>query len=136
LIAEQSLVVKQMVKFGLVGVLNTGIHYATFYVLFAFFGVHYLYASVIGYLAGLINSYFLNRGWTFQAGAKKKSLEFTQFVLVNLIALGVNLAVLELFVGFGGIRPEVAQIFAILFSLTANFLGNKFWTFRSVNRIG
>ena len=30
-----------------------------------------------------------------------------------------------------GLQPEVAQVLAILFSLVANFVGNRFWAFSS-----
>lgn len=121
----------QAAKFGLVGVANTAIHYIVFYVLYVLLGVYYLLSSTIGYGAGLLNSYVLNKTWTFQSKGVDTKMEFGKFVLVNLISLGTNLAALNLFVVQGGLRPEVAQAMAIFFSLAVNFAGNKFWTFNS-----
>lgn len=120
----------QFAKFGLVGFVNTAIHYAVFYVLYSLFGVHYLVASAIGYAAGLVNSYLMNRTWTFKSRRSDKTLEFSVFVLVNVVSLGLNLIALKLLVSRGHVPPEFAQIIAIAFSLTANFAGNKFWTFK------
>lgn len=121
----------QFIKFGLVGVLNTALHYTVFYILYSFVGLNYLLASAIGYAAGLINSYILNRNWTFKSHDIDRKREFARFAWVNLLSLGVNLAALKAFVAWGGLQPEVAQVLAILFSLVANFVGNRFWTFSS-----
>ncbi len=121
----------QAAKFGLVGIANTAIHYIVFYVLYVLLGVYYLLSSTIGYGAGLLNSYVVNRAWTFKSKSVDTKMEFAKFVVVNLISLGANLAALNLFVVQGGLRPEVAQAMAIFFSLAVNFAGNKFWTFNS-----
>jgi putative flippase GtrA len=57
-----------------------------------------------------------------------------KFILVNLIALYINNNSLDYFIQIRNIRAEIAQVYSISFSLTANFLGNKFWTFRSVSK--
>lgn len=123
--------VAQFVKFGLVGVLNTALHYTVFYGLYSLLGLNYLVASAIGYSIGLINSYILNRNWTFQSQNTDRRREFARFAWVNLLSLGINLVALKALVVWAGLQPEVAQVFAILFSLVANFVGNRFWTFNS-----
>ena len=62
---------RQFLKFGLVGVLNTGVQYVVFVGLFRLLGVPMLLASGIGYCAGIVNSYFLNRIWTFQVRSRR-----------------------------------------------------------------
>ena len=119
----------QIFKFGLVGFFNTGIHYLVFYFLYAGLGFYYLGASTLGYGAGLINSYLWNRSWTFKSMRANRKVEFAKFSTVNLISLGINLAALKLFVVQVELQPELAQVFAIFFSLSVNFAGNKFWTF-------
>ena len=123
--------IRQFAKFGVVGVLNTALHYAVFYSLYSFLGINYLLSSGIGYTAGLMNSYVLNRNWTFRSRNTKRGGEFARFASVNLVSLGVNLVTLKMFVVWGGLKPEVAQVCAIAFSLSANFVGNRFWTFNS-----
>ncbi len=120
----------QFIKFGLVGVLNTAIHYAVFYGLLNLAGIHYLVASTIGYLAGLTNSYLLNRSWTFKSRQDNRASEMAKFFLVNVFSLGANLVALKTGVSLMGLSPEIAQLFAIVFSLVVNFAGNRFWTFR------
>ena len=119
----------QFLKFSLIGFLNTSLHYGIFFILLRFQGIHYLVASTIGYCVGMINSFILNKKWTFRTTEVRKDIEFVKFVLVNLAALLVNIGSLKYFVCIVDIRPEFGQIFGISLSMTTNFLGNKFWTF-------
>jgi len=121
---------KQFIKFGLVGVLNTGVQFIVFVVLYRLFHVPMILASGLGYLAGIANSYLINRVWTFQVAEKKQMGEFLKFFAVNLVAMAVNLGTLKLLVSQFGMLEELAQIFAIGSSLVINFAGNKWWTFR------
>lgn len=130
MILDTTLVV-QFIKFGLVGVLNTALHFAVFYALYSLLGLYYLLASTIGYVAGLINSYILNRNWTFRSHDADQKREFARFIWVNLLSLGVNLVTLKALVVWVELRPEVAQLLAIILTLLANFVGNRFWTFSS-----
>jgi putative flippase GtrA len=123
--------VRQFVLFSAIGVLNTLIHYGVFYLLLKAFGIHYLISSAIGYCCGLINSYILNRNITFQVSRRKNLSEFSKFFFVNIVALSVNLIIMTALVDTMGIHPEISQIVAIIGSLAANFIGNKFWTFKA-----
>ncbi len=121
---------KQFIKFGLVGVLNTAVQFAVFVVLYRLLHWPMLVASGMGYLAGIVNSYFINRVWTFEVKGKRQTGEFLRFVAVNIVSMGVNLGTLKLLVDWGGLMPELAQVLAIGSSLVVNFAGNRFWTFR------
>jgi len=127
----------QFVKFGLVGVLNSLVHYMVFILLFRIVGIDMVISSALGYTAGVINSFLLNRKWTFNITGAGAGSEFVKFCVVNLASFGVNLLALQSFVSFAGIIPEIAQILAICCTLVINFAGNKWWTFRNgVRRAG
>ena len=121
---------KQFVIFSAIGVLNTAIHYGVFVSLYRIFMINYLLSSGIGYCCGLVNSYFMNRAFTFKMKNKKNVSEATRFLTTNIVALAVNLLLMKIVVGALNIIPEVSQVLAIFGSMVTNFLGNKFWTFR------
>jgi len=124
----------QFVKFGLVGVLNTIVHYLVFLLLFRIVGVAMIAASALGYMVGVANSFMLNRRWTFEVSGPSAGTEFVKFTVVNLVSLGMNLLALQLLVSLAGIMPEIAQVMAILCTLVVNFFGNKWWTFKKGHR--
>src|SRR6266852_1275739 len=59
-------VLVQFVKFGIVGISNTLLTFAVYTLLLKVFGVWYLAASAIGFIAGAVNGFLLNRRWTFR----------------------------------------------------------------------
>lgn len=120
----------QFVKFGLIGVLNSVLHYLVFLFLFRIIGMEMVVSSALGYMAGVINSFLMNRRWTFNHTGFGAGSEFAKFVIVNIVSLGANIFTLELFVSYVGIIPEIAQVIAICCTLVINFSGNKWWTFR------
>lgn len=82
----------------------------------------------MGYISGLINSYFWNLRWTFKH--KHSFLVLMKFLTVNIIALTLNLTIMKILVGNLNINEYLSQIVAIGFSTIINFLGNNFWTFK------
>ncbi len=122
--------ISQLMKFSLVGVINTLIHYALFYLFYSVFGVYHLLASTIGFIAAVINSFILNKYWTFDSNSPQLVKQFVRFFSVSLIALLINLATMALLVEWWMIDPLIAQLAAIGFTLLVNFAGNKWWSFR------
>jgi len=120
----------QFIKFSLVGVLNTAIHYGIFYVTYTYMGLYHLLASTLGFGFAVTNSYIVNKYWTFKTRGSKKRREFAKFIIVNLVTLSINLGSMALLVEQCGMDPRIAQLASIGLTLSINFLGNKFWTFR------
>ena len=118
----------QFLKFLFVGVLNTAVQFSAFLLLYGFGHMHYLLASGVGYGLGMLNSYLLNRHWTF--GSANVALpEILRFTVVNLIALALNLALMYCLVTNDWLQPRSAQLVAIGASIAVNFALNRAWTF-------
>jgi putative flippase GtrA len=120
----------QLVRFGLVG----GVGFVLNLAVYAFFvhvvGVDYHIAAVAAWIAAVANNFVLNRHWTFDAGAGAAHFQAMRFVLVSLVAFGVSLVLLTLFVESAGLPKVAAQALAVAASTPLNFLGNKLWSFR------
>lgn len=134
---------EQFSKFVAVGLLNTGIDFALLNILMAATGitsgVGIGILNTVSFTAATLNSYLLNKRWTFgdrdKTDARKK---FIQFVAVSAIGAAINGGTVYLVSTFVppvfGMTPQlwanVAKIFATGFSLTWNFLGYKFFVFK------
>jgi len=57
----------QLVKYGMIGVLNTIITFVVFYVLNTLLSLPYGISNVVAYIAGVINSFLWNRMWVFKS---------------------------------------------------------------------
>ncbi|WP_404429493.1 GtrA family protein [Sutcliffiella horikoshii] len=125
---------KRFLKFGTVGVFNTLITFASF-TFFFFIGINYLAANVMGYILGMLNSYYWNKKWVFQDKRKKASI-FYKFVVVNMVTLGIHTFLLFLLVDYAGLQPIFANLFATGAGLAINYFINSKWTFRQEQQVG
>ena len=124
--------IQQAVRFGLVGVLNTLIDYAVYslLLLIPFVRENYVIAQVAGYSAGLANSLYCNKRWTFAQKERISKSQLIAFLVINLAALGVSTAVLVMAQEWLGLGPYLGKIVATVFSMGVNFLGNKIIVFK------
>lgn len=128
LLARHHHSIGEFVKFALVGVLNTGIDVAAFFLL-TWMGVPYVAAQVVSYSSGAANSYLLNKLWTFRSCGLSYA-EIVRFVIVNLVSLGISVVSLTFLYDTAGLGLASAKGGATVCALAANFLGNKLWVFR------
>jgi putative flippase GtrA len=126
-------IVTQWFRFVAVGVANTLLSTAVFAGLFHL-GVHYLQASTLAFSVGALNSYTLNRRWTFRSRARRGP-ELARFVCVQAVGLGVNLALLATLVQVISIRHVFAQLLAFPVASVVTFALSRQWAFRSTSRL-
>jgi putative flippase GtrA len=122
---------RQAVKFGIVGVLNTAVDLGTYFVLTRWLGMAGLpvAAKGISYSLGILNSFFWNKTWTFRSNASTwKTL--VPFFLVSLIGLGMNAGGMQLGLNVLHLPELVALALATVFALAWNFVLSKFVIFR------
>jgi len=121
--------VAQFIKFGTVGVANTLLTFVVFTVLVKGFGVWYILASAIGFVAGASNGFLLNRSWTFK-GHKGGSLAVVRWTVVQGCGLLANLALIYAFVDGAGASKLIGQALAIAIVVGVTFWANRTWTFK------
>ncbi len=148
----------QLIKFALVGVMNTLVDFLVYTVLVLLFGVSDSNVFIIGlftliaYACGVFNSFLLNSRWTFRSEYRKSAREKLMFVVVNLVSWLVSYVLTYVFTtmvyqnstlaldiaGLVGYTSEAQldKIVSILAKLTAtpivilvNFLGSKLFVF-------
>ena len=125
-------IVAQWLRFVAVGVANTLLSTAVFAGLFHL-GVHYLLGSAVAFAVGALNSYALNRRWTFRSHARRAP-ELVRFVGVQAVGLGVDLALLAALVEAAGIRHVFAQLLVFPAASIVTFALSRQWAFRPTSR--
>jgi putative flippase GtrA len=121
----------QLVRFGAVGASGYVINLAVYSVLVHGVEADYRLAAVGAFGVALTNNFFWNRRWTFRARDGHAGFQAVRFVVVSLIALGVNLVVLYVLVEGADVAKVPAQAIAIAAATPLNFVGNKLWSFRT-----
>jgi putative flippase GtrA len=122
-------VLVQFVKFGVVGISNTLLTLVVYTVLLKVFGVWYLAASAIGFVAGAVNGFLLNRRWTFREHVGD-ALTPVRWGVVQTCGLGIDEALLYLLVHDAHLDKLLAQVCATAVVTVTTFFVNRAWTFR------
>lgn len=126
-------IIGQLIRFNLVGVLNTLVDFCVFFLLNGV-GTGYLAAQICSYGCGTINSYLFNKYWTFgKAGITLA--EIVRFAAVNLTALLLSVLLLHLLHSHAGLGLAPAKIAATLLTMLVGFFGTRFWVFPVHGRV-
>src|SRR3984957_10668996 len=120
----------QFVKFGIVGVSNTLLTLVVYTVLLKVFGVWYLAASAIGFVAGAVNGFLLNRRWTFKEHVGVRSTP-VKWGVVQTCGLAVDEVLLYVLVHDAHLDKLVAQVCATAVVTVTTFFVNRAWTFKT-----
>ena len=121
---------RRFLKFGITGVGNTLVDFFVFTVL-SYIGVSPYLSQVVSYAAGMLNSYAVNRKWTFGSKDAFFGPQMRRFLLVNLSLLALSLLVLRIAMGVFGIGRLPAKLCTTAFTVIFGFLLNRLWVFRA-----
>jgi len=118
--------IKQVAAFGVVGVISVCIDFGGFMLLSQVFGVYYLTANALSFLTSLVINYWLSVKFVFvsKPGANK-AIEFGLYVILNLVALGLNQLLMKVCVGYMHLNPALAKILVTAVVMVYNFISRK-----------
>lgn len=112
----------RVIRFSLVGVINTAVYYCLYLLLQSF--VPYLVAHVFAFGLAMIGSYFFNCRFTFQTKPSWRS--FLLFPLSNLSNFLITTGGLYVLVHRFGLDPRWAALPAALIAVPITFLAAQF----------
>ena len=119
----------QALKFGLVGLANTATDFLVFSVCIYFLSFHILPANIAAFLVAVVQSYFVNRAWTFKAAEKRGSgvHQIIKFVLIQASALLISSAVVLTAANY--LHWSLSKLISIFFTFVWSFVLVKYFVF-------
>ena len=117
--------VKQIIKFGIVGASAFLIDYSILYILTEVFGIYYLYSSVISFSVSVIFNYILSIKWVFDVSKKQTIKEFSTFIILSIIGLIINQLIMYIMVEKVSIWYMFSKIVSTIIVMVYNFITRK-----------
>jgi putative flippase GtrA len=130
----------QLVRFGLVGGLNTSLDLLIFNGLFWLFPTQNTWVLLaynsLAYSLGGVNSFILNKYWTFRRSTKVTWSELIRFAITTLLGIACNDLLLWLvgklfhpMIANPTLWANASKIVAIFGSVLVSYFGMRLWVF-------
>ena len=120
----------QFIKFGIVGVSNTAVLLAIYYVFIYFNENLYIVGNTVGFIVSVLNSYYWNNKYVFEKknrGNLKPLIKvFASYAATFLLGTGMLFIMVKVL----SVSKVIAPIINLLITIPLNFLLNKFWAFK------
>ncbi len=121
----------QVFRYVLSGTLAYGIDYCSLIALVEIFNMHYLTASLFGFLIGFLTSYVLNVTWVFDKRTfKNKYLEIFIFAVIGIAGLMINQYIVWFFTESIKFHYLFSKLIATMGIFVWNFFARKYILFR------
>ncbi|HNS16831.1 MAG TPA: GtrA family protein [Bacteroidales bacterium] len=117
-------------KFGVVGVSGIAVDFGMTYLCKEVLKIQKYVSNAIGFTTAASTNYLLNRIWTFQSTDPAIFLQYSRFLMISLIGLGINTLVLWILVSRYHKRFYLSKLAAVAVVMIWNFLANYFFTFQ------
>ncbi len=120
----------QFIKFSIVGVSNTVISLAVYYICI-FLGLHYMLAYTLGFLLSVCNAFFWNNRYVFTNKQEKSIVRAFLKVLTSYgFSFLLSLVLMGLLVDILKIPQVIAPLLKMIVTIPINFVLNKVWAFK------
>jgi len=126
-----SQVIKQFLRFLIVGAVNTGVDFGIYLLLTRYLGVPYVLSTVISVGCAMGVSYLLHKAITFRNREPHSVNKVAKFLCVGLTGMAINAGIVYCGVHIFGIYDLYAKIGATLAVLIWSFLLQKIWVFEA-----
>jgi dolichol-phosphate mannosyltransferase len=120
----------QLAKFCAVGATGYVVNLAVFTFSLKVLGVHHLLAAFFAFAVAVLNNFWWNRHWTFDARSGHAGFQAARFFAVSAGAFVIQVTLLELLITLASFPKIPAQALSLVLATPVNFIGNKMWSFR------
>lgn len=124
----------QVLRFGIVGVINTLVDVLAYFIFTRYtpiFADHINLAKGVSFFCGTVTSFVLNRTFTFKVKTRFDVKEIMRFYAVVGSSLVFNVALLYVFNTVFGVYDLVAVGISTVLTFVAGFLLSRGWVFKS-----
>ena len=133
--------IKQLIGFGLVGVLNTTIGLVIYYLFIWINTDWYILGNLVGFVVSTFNADIWNSKFVFKDKNRiddlpKKDLrnsksEILKTYLSYATTLGLSTVLLYIWVDIFNVSATIAPIINLFITIPLNFLMNKYWVYKT-----
>lgn len=113
----------EVIRFIIVGVMNTANYYFLYLIFLHLLSLPYLIAHILAFLISMVGSFFLNSYFTYRTKPTWK--KFMQFPLTYVVNITVTTTSIWLLVDVLGLNENISPLLASLIAIPFTFIISK-----------
>ncbi|WP_259342578.1 GtrA family protein, partial [Staphylococcus gallinarum] len=114
----------EIIKFIIVGGINTVDYYIVYLFLLKILGLNYLISHLTGFIVSFIISYYLNCYFVYKVTPTWK--KFIQFPITQVINMGMQTLLLYIFVQWFQVSSVIAPFVGLIITIPITFILSKY----------
>lgn len=119
----------KFLKFCIVGSLGLGIDFGLTFLTKEKARWNKYVANSIGFICAATSNFYINKFWTFQDTDPDQLIQYSKFILIALIGLGINNLIIYLLINKRQMKFYWAKLVAVGVVVMWNFIANYNFTF-------
>ena len=124
---------REIIVYGIVGVLNTVLNMAAYFLLESTFGVHYLVANLVAWILSFVFSFWANKVFVFQSTRWNRGIFLKE--LWSFFCGSVGTGVLDMLILYGMVSlmemgESISKAIDTVLIIVINYFIRKFWVFK------
>ena len=120
---------KQLLRFLISGLIASGFNFLCYRALYLIFK-NILFASISGYLVGILVSFVFAKSWVFKNSSSKPLLKsFSLFCFIYFLG-GIEMTLVIVFINRVIENYKIAWVFGAFIGSLNNYLGSKYYSFK------
>ncbi len=118
--------IKQIIRFIIVGGIATIIDYIVFFLLHDYLRVNTLISNIISFTVSVIYNYIASINWVFEVNTNlDKKKQFIVYIILSIIGLVINTGIVYLCVDILKMFSLIGKMIATTIVMTYNFITRK-----------
>ena len=118
--------IKQIIRFIIVGGIATIIDYIVFFLLHDYLRVNTLISNIISFTVSVIYNYIASINWVFEVNTNlDKKKQFIIYIILSIIGLVINTGIVYLCVDVLKMFSLIGKVIATTIVMTYNFITRK-----------
>ena len=122
----------KFLKFGVVGFSGLVIDFGITYFCKEKIKIQKYVSNALGFTTAASSNYLFNRLWTFQSSNPRILIEYSSFLFISVIGLGINSLVLYILVSRYKRHFYLSKLIAVIITTFWNFIANYLYTFNHI----
>jgi len=123
--------ISKFLKFGVVGILGMAVDFFITWLCKEKLQFDKYISNSNGFIIAATSNYFFNRVWTFKSTNSQIIKEYSSFIVISIVGLGINNLIIYLLHEKMKLNFYLAKVIATGIVVLWNFFANYFFTFNN-----